>query len=308
MTEFRCHHQRSRPAAGWLATSGLINFNLGEAARAFDQLLEAATIVDTLIETEPDGDWIDSAPAALYFRGLASSATGDIESALLDADRLAALPQDPTGYGRWSAAQVRATALAALTTEESIAAATEAVEAARSVSPFAYAGSLALLGTHMYRVGRYEEALSSAMRCLEAPVMMESIRIRQVPVAARALAALGRYEEALRIIERDFGPMLDAQRRTLLNDRLLGLTFILDHLNLIERRNHLASVLLAVDSEILVAQNVFLALVEILGSEQTLAALPEPDRGELTPDGSDELVVRTVTHIREFMASDELLG
>lgn len=292
--------------AGWLATSGLIDFNLGEAASAFNQLLEAATIVDVLIETEPDGDWVDSAPAALYFRGLESSSTGDIESALRDADRLATLPQDPTGYGRWSAAQVRAIALAALTTDESITAATEAVEAARSVSPFAYAGSLALLGTHMYRVGRYEEALSSAMRCLEAPVMMESIRIRQVPVAARALSALGRHEEALRILERDFGPMLDAQRRTLLNDRLLGLTFILDDLNLIDRRNHLAAVLLAVDSEILVAQNISLTLVEVLGSEQMLADLPEPDRAELTPQGSDELVARTVTHIRELITSDEL--
>jgi hypothetical protein len=72
-----------------------------------------------------------------------------------------------------------------------------------------------MLGTQLYRVGRHEESLAAAVLCLDATVMFEIHRIRQLPAAARTLTALGRYEEALDIIETDFGPMLDAQHHNL---------------------------------------------------------------------------------------------
>jgi predicted ATPase len=287
--------------AGWLSVSAMVDYNLGEASRAFEQAFEGATIVDTLIETDPDGDWLDSVVAVL-FRGFWSSTTGNVSAALLDADLLNDLPRDPTGYARWCSAHLRAVALLRQGNAESMAATNAGVEASRSVSQFCRTLSGALLGGELYRVGRHEEALSEVLHCLYAPAMMESLRILMLPGAAKPLTALGRHDEALEIIEMDFGPMLDAQRRTLRMNQILGLAIILHSLGQTERRDRLAAISLKISIHWDAGRQVAVSLGEILGGEEAVAALPEPDANELTDDRMTTLVSDVITEIRDLIA------
>jgi predicted ATPase len=284
--------------AGWLSTSGTIDWNLGEVTSAIEQTLEAATIVDTLIDTDPDGEWFDSV-VALAFRGNMSSARmGDIPAALLDADRLGNLPNDPSGYARFLSAHIRATVLSWQSTDESMAATVALVEAGRPVSQFAYASAVSMLGAQLYRAGRHEEAVDALLLCFESPVVGEMHRIRQISVVAGPLAALRRYGEALDIIETDFGPMLEAQDRNFRGSQLLGLTIVLDCLDRIERRDRLAAISLKLGSVL----KIEVILVEVLGSEEAVAALPKPDPAELTPDNIAALISDTITELRDLIA------
>jgi hypothetical protein len=169
----------------------------------------------------------------------------------------------------------------------------------RSVSQFAYASSVSLLGVQLYRVGRHEEAVDAVLLCFEAPEVTEMSRIQQISFAARPLAALGRYEEALDIIETDFGPMLDAQHDNLRRFQLLGLTIVLDSLDQIERRDRLAAISLKLPPPTV---NIVVILVEILGSEEAVAAFPEPDKTDLTADRIAKLIEDIITEIRDVIA------
>jgi predicted ATPase len=293
----------SEPAAraGWLSASGMIDYNLGESNSAIEQELEAAAIVDTLIDTDPDGDWFDSC-VALDFRGAMSIFSGDIPAALHDAERLTNLsPQDPTGWARYFSAHVRAMALFPQWSEESMAATVAAAEAARSVSELADAIMTGLLGTQLYRVGRHEEALEAALTGLHSANLIESARIRQVSTATRPLVALGRYEEALDIIETDFGPMLDAQHHNLSVFQLLGLTILLHGLDQIEQRDRLARTAFQLGRWDF-GFDFVTALDHIYVNEEALAALPEPDPTELTPDRVGALISDTITEIHDRIA------
>lgn len=282
--------------AGWLSASGMIDFNLGEVTRAIEQMREAATIVDTLADTDPGANWIDGY-VAIFFRGAMSSAAGDIPAALLDADRLSKVPNDLSGWASFFSPYLRALVLLGQSTDESMAAAVEAVEASRAVSQTAQDMAASTLGTQLYRVGRHEEALAATRQCLESPVMMESFKIAQVTGAVRSLTALGRLEEALDVIETDFGPMLDAQHRNLRVHRLLSLVIVLHDLREVERRDHLAAISLeiATNWDAQIAADV---LAEVLGDKEAVAALPEPDTAELTADRITALISDTIAEIR----------
>jgi predicted ATPase/class 3 adenylate cyclase len=286
---------------GWLSVSGLIDYNLGEATRGVEQLLEAATIVDTLAETDTNGNWVDSY-AAVYFRGMASSAVGDRASARRDADRLSNFVNDPTGWARFFSAHLRAILLPG-GTDESMAATLAAVEASRGVSQSAEGLAAFSLGVELYRVGRHEEALAATLQCLESPMIPESINVMQISVAARPLTALGRHEEALDIIETDFGPMLDAQHHNRRVHQLLGLIVVLHGLDQRERRDHLAAITLKVDTNWHAATvNATESLAEILGGDEAVAALPDPDPAELNADRVATLISDTIAQVRDLLA------
>ena len=287
--------------AGWLTVSGLIDYNLGEATRAVDQLLEAATIVDTLTETDPSGNWIDSYPA-VYFRGMVSAAAGDRAAAIRDADRLSNFANDPSGWARFFSAHLRAMLMPGRT-DESMAATLAAVEASRGLSQSAEGLAAYSLGVQLYRVGRHEEAVTATLQCLESPVIQESIKIMMISVAARPLTALGRHEEALDIIETDFGPMHDAQHHNLRAHQLLSLAVVLDGLDQSERRDHLAAISLKVNTA---WNSVQLSATEILagvlGSDEAVAALPDPDPADLNADRVAALISDTATRVRDLLA------
>jgi hypothetical protein len=135
-----------------------------------------------------------------------------------------------------------------------------------------------------------------------APEMVESFRIMQLPVAARPLTALGRYGEALDIIETDFGPMLDAQHHNLRLQQVLGLTIVLHGLDQIERRDRLAAISLKLTSDWLTAPIAAATLVEIFGTDEAVATLSEPDPTELTNDRVTALISDTITEIRDLIA------
>lgn len=290
---------------GWLSTSGLIDFSLGEASSSVKQMLEAATMIDTLTATDRRWDGSTSI-VALSFRGSMASLAGDIPAAMLDAARLSDVPQDPTGWARFSSAQIKAIALFPQWSIGSIAATNDLMDAARSVSEFAYFMAAPMLGTQLYRVGRHEEALAATKLCLEAPAMMEMVRVRQLPTAARPLTALGRYEEALAIIETDFGPMLDAQYRNLRVQQLLGLVVVLHGLNQTECRDRLAGTLSKLASQWEVGYDFAVALDDIFDSDETVAALPAPETAELTADCVAVLISDTISEIRQLIAAGDL--
>jgi predicted ATPase len=287
--------------AGWLSASGQIDYALGESDSAITQVLEAASIVDALIEADPTEDWYDS-HVALFFRGTISSAVGDIPAALVDADRLGNLANDPTGYARWFSAHLRALTFMSQSNAESMAAADAAVDAARSVSEFAYAMSASVLGTQLYRVGRHEEALSAILLGLETTVMSDSIRVLQLPFAARPLTALGRYEEALDIIQMDFGPMLEAVYDSLRVQQLLSLTIVLHGLEQTERRDHLAALALKLGTNWDTVETATGVVRDVLGTDEAVAALPDPDPADLNARGLTALISDTIADIRGLVA------
>jgi predicted ATPase/class 3 adenylate cyclase len=291
--------------AGWLSASGRIDWNLGDYTRSIEQLLDAAEVVDALIDADADADrdWIDLL-AAIWHRGLLSCLTGDLQAAMLDADRLDDIPHDPTGYAHWFSAQIRAQALMTQSTAESLAAAYDAVEISRSVSQSAYDHSVMMLGAQLSRVGRHEEAYSATRLGIDSPAMSESLRVTTVLIAARPLAAMGRFEEALDVIESDFGPMLETHRRNLRLHQLLVLVTALHVLDQIERRDRLAAISLQLAPGR--GASYRLILVETLGSEEAVASLLEPDASELTPETVTALILNTINEIRELIDDSSL--
>ena len=287
--------------AGWLSASGSIDYALGESDSAIPQVFEAATIVDTLIEADPAGDWFDS-HVALFWRGTVSSAIGDIPAALLDVDRLDNLQNDPTGYTRWFSAHLKALTLWSQSNAESMAAAVASVDAARSVSEFAYAMAVSVLGTQLYRAGRHEEALVAILLCLETPALTDSIRVLQLPFAARPLTALRRYDEALNLIQTDFGPMLEAVQESLRVQQLLSLTIVLHGLEQIERRDQIAALSLKLGTNWDTVDSANGIVRDVLGTDEAVAALPDPDPADLNASGLTALISDTIADIRGLLA------
>ena len=184
-----------------------------------------------------------------------------------------------------------------------MAATIDMVEASRSVSPFASAISSSMLGVHLSRTGSHEESIAALLLCLESEAMAESVKLIQLANVAKPLTALGRYEEALDIIEMDFGPMMDAQYRDRHVYQLLSLAIVLHGLDQLERRDHLAAIALGLGPQAIAAKNLAVSLGEIFGSEEAVDALPEPGSNELTADRVTTLIADVITEIRGYIAT-----
>jgi hypothetical protein len=110
-------------------------------------------------------------------------------------------------------------------------------------------------------------------------------RVGGLVPAVKSLAALGRYEAALDVAEKDFGPMIDAQRAKLMTSQLLALVLILHQLQRHERINELAGIVYACTHTVLgVGPEVRTNLANIIGDDKAFAALPTPDPADLTTD------------------------
>ena len=114
-----------------------------------------------------------------------------------------------------------------------------------------------------------------------------------------ALALLGRYDEALDVVEKDFGPMINAQRARLMGAQLAALVLILHHLQRRERINGLAGVAYAFGHKLLGFDQAARAYFgDILGGVEALAELPTPDPAELAADRIASLIDELITDIR----------
>jgi hypothetical protein len=150
---------------------------------------------------------------------------------------------------------------------------------------------------------RYDEALAAAMQSLNSQVLAQTIRMNSLVPAAKSLAALGRYEAALDVVEKDFGPMIDAQRTRLMGIQLVALVLILHQLQRHERINELAGFAFAYarDSRV-VEVEVRTNLANIVGDDKAFAALPTPNPTDLTTDRVATLIDGLITELRHRIA------
>jgi hypothetical protein len=107
----------------------------------------------------------------------------------------------------------------------------------------------------------------------------------------------------LDVVEKDFGPMIDAQRARLMGSQLVALVLILHQLQRHERINELAGFAFAYarDSRV-VETEVRRHLADIVGDDKAFAALPTPDPADLTPDRVPALVNDLITELRDVIA------
>jgi hypothetical protein len=78
---------------------------------------------------------------------------------------------------------------------------------------------------------------------------------------------------------------------------------MLHDLDQLGRRDHLASIVLALDPQADLVQKVAMSLVEILGSDDAVAALPVSGSNELTASRVTALIADVITEFHDHIAS-----
>jgi tetratricopeptide (TPR) repeat protein len=290
-------HLRSQ----WLSTSGTIRSQGGDEAKGFAELLEAAAIVDELIGAERPAAL---ALSALLYRGIFLAVSSDVSAALADSDRLNDLQVDgDPRYAEWCSLMVRTNALMSDGDDAAMTSAMQMEAVGRTISRYIDDNSAANRAMLLLRTERFDEALAAAMQCLNSQVMGQTARMNVLVPAVKSLAALGRYEAALEIAKKDFGPMIDAQRARLMGSQLVSLVVILHQLQRHERITEIAGVAYAYAQDFLGADSeVRTHLADIIGGDEAFAELPTPDPAELTPDRIATLIDDLITEIRDLIA------
>jgi hypothetical protein len=284
----------------WLATSGLIQILAGDETKGYEQMFAAAAIVDELIET---GRKVDLAIVSLVFRGIFLT-NSDFSAALAEADRLSDLQiEGESRYPEWMSLMVRTNALMFEGDDAALGSATQMVAVGRSISRTADDNGLPLWAQLLSLADRFDEALPAAMQVLDSQVVGQLPRMNLLVPAVRSLAGLGRYDDALEIVEKDFGPMIDSQRQRLQIGQVVAVILILHRLQLLERINDIAAVAEALAHDTLLGDwEARMYLADIIGEDDEFAALPEPDPAELTADRIATLISEVIAEIRDVIA------
>jgi tetratricopeptide (TPR) repeat protein len=286
----------------WLVASGLMHFNLGDLDTSIKNFLEGATYVDVLRAGDPD-QYFRWSPV-IYFRANMHASLGDYDTALADADLLADLADADRTHQAWMLwmSYTARGLVAALQGNPSIDLAKSALEAIKGTSSWAEGIATAGVADALLSGGQHEQALELVRSCLDAKRANEGIRIPTIATGAAACAALGRFDDALEIIETDLGPMLDPQRRLQLRAQLTGLAAVLAALHDSPDLDRLASIALHLSSNIY-DELVRMGWTKILGSEQALDNVPEPSPSDLELEHVSRLVAETTREAKELIAS-----
>ncbi|MFT7395105.1 MAG: putative ATPase [Candidatus Azotimanducaceae bacterium] len=280
----------------WLSTSGQIRYNAGDHARGFEQMLEAATMIDDHSESP-----LKMSPNPLFYRGALYSAAGDYEAAGKECDRLRSFKtvEGFPRYHEWFAVQLRSIMLFSQRDPGALASITEALEIASTISRMLYDTSTHSMALELSISGRFREALSAAKRCLDSPVLGQSVRVSALTMAANSHAGLGEYRTALDLVERDFGPMLRSQKRSSAVYQLTALALILHQMDQVDRFEQVARLALA-QQELTDLFTVSLHLNPLLDVEARPASHPDP--ADLTPEAIEALINDVITEIGELIA------
>jgi predicted ATPase/class 3 adenylate cyclase len=289
----------------WLSTSGDIRIQGGDQAHGYAQLLEAAAIVDELIAADQSFTPSFSSLIALTNRGI-FLAMSDVSAALAESDRLSELQVDgEPRIAEWMSLMIRTNVLMLEGDAAGLESATQLEAVGRTLSRYADDSTVAIKAMLLSHTERYDEALAAAMQCLNSQVLAQSTRIYSLIPAAKSLAALGRYEAALEVVEKDFGPIIDAQRARLMGSQLVALVLILHQLQRHERITEIAGVASAYGLDFLGADSaVRTYLADIIGGDEAFAALPAPDPAELTTDRVASLIDDLIIEIRSHTAKE----
>ena len=131
---------------------------------------------------------------------------------------------------RWMAWTVRADVYRQQRNPQYLAAAKRAEQETVGISVWANASANAILLGALLEAKRFEEALVAAWACIKAPTNVGPVRMVVIPGGVRACVELGRFDEALSMIQTDFGLGLEALRFINLRAQLTGLATMLDAL------------------------------------------------------------------------------
>jgi hypothetical protein len=262
-----------------------------------------ATVPDELIGADQPFRPSFSSLTALVHRGILLG-TSDVSAALAESDRLSELQVD--GEPRvveWFSLMVRTYALMFDGDDAALTSVMQAEAVGRTISRYVDDNTATAKATLLSYTERFEEALAAAMQNRNSQVLGQATKMNSLVPAARSLVALGRYEAALDVVEKDFGPMIDAQRARLMGSQLVALVLILHQLQRHERINELAGVASAYarDSRA-VETEVRTHLANIIGDDEAFAALPTPDPADLTTDRVATLVDDLITELRDVIA------
>jgi predicted ATPase len=288
----------------WLATSGETRVFAGDEANGFAQLLEAAAIVDELIGADQPFRLAFSSLIALAYRGIFLGMS-DVAAALAESDRLNDLEVDgEPRAAEFFSLMVRTYALMSAGDDAALASAMQMETVGRTLARYGGDSSVAIKAPLLALAERYEEALAAAQQGLDSQVLAQSNKMNLMAPAAESLAALGRYEAALDVVEKDFGPMVDALRASLMRSQLVALVLILHPLQRHERITELAGVAYAHARDGWAAEfEVRTNLANIIGGDEALAALPTPDPADMTTDRVATLIEDIITEIRDHIAA-----
>jgi len=284
----------------WLTTSGDIRLFAGDDANGYAQLLEAAAIVEELIGADQPFSPSTTSLIALVYRGIYLGIS-DVSAGLAESDRLNDLQIDgEPRLAEWFSLMVRTYALMFDGDDAALASVMQMETVGRTISRYADDNTAVTKAMLLSHTDRYDEALAAAMQCLDSQILAQSSRLNSLVPAAKSLAALGLYEAALDVVEKDFGPMIDAQRARFMSNQLVALVLILHQLQRHERINEIAGVASAYtrDSGVLDA-DVRIHLADIIGGDEALAKLPTPDPADLTTDQVATLIEDIITEIRD---------
>lgn len=288
----------------WIATSGVIRIVIGDEATGYGRLFEAAAIVDELIATDSNVRLSQPSFSALIYRGVVLAFSTPLSASLAESDRLRELQVDgEPRHAEWISLSLRTFALMFAGDDAALTSVIQTEAVGRTISRQIYENSVATKAILMSRAGRYDEAVAAAMQCFDSQVLGPTNKLDSLVPAATSLAALGRFDEALEVVERDFGPLISSQRTRLLGSQLASLLLILHHLECHDRVNELIAIGYAFGHDLMGFDQAALAYFgDVLGGEDGLAALPTPDPAELTPDRIASLVDDLITETRELIA------
>ncbi|MDG1266610.1 MAG: alpha/beta fold hydrolase [Ilumatobacter sp.] len=175
----------------------------------------------------------------------------------------------------------------------------------RTVSRMTHDHSMGMMAMLLSQTEHFDDALATSLHCLESQTIGQAARMNALVPAVRSLAALGRFEAALDLIEKDFGPMSDAQRERFKSIQLISLVLILHQLGQLEPLGELIGTAYASSSDFLEAVPEILPfLTDIVGSERALSSLATSIPVSMTADRIAVLIEHHIAEIRNHIASE----
>ncbi len=288
----------------WLGTSGIIRVVTGDAATGYPQLFQAAALADELIAADPHVRLTIPSFLALLYRGIFLATMSPVSASLTECDRLSELQVDgEPRVAEWISSSLRTIALMFDGDEAWSTSVMQAEAAGRTISRYADDTVVAAKSILLSFTSRYDEALVAATQCFDSPLVGQASKVDSLVPAAKALAALGRFEEALAVVQKDFGPMINALRPRLIGSQLTALVLILHHLERHERVNELADIGYAYGISVVGFERAArVHFADILGGDEALAELPSPDPADLAPDRIASLIDDLITELRDVIA------
>ena len=288
----------------WLGTSGILRVVTGDEAAGYLQLFQSAAAADELIRAGPPVRLAIPSYLALLYRGIFLTLSSPLADSLAESDRLGELQVDgEPRVAEWISASLRTVALMLGQDSAGLTSVMQAEALARTISRYADDTTVAAKAVLMSRAARYDEALAAATQSFDSPVVGQSSKVDALIPAASSLAALGRYEEAVDVVEKDFGPMINALRPRLMGSQLVALLLILHHLRRHERVYELLSIAYAFCHNLLgFDQGVRAFIADNFGGDDAIARLPTPDPGDLATDRIARLIDGLITETRDAIA------